>query len=78
MHVIRIFCRTPHFVSTLIDFHLNTDFSYHFCVFYRINRLALLKDRFLKKMLLRRANTSRFPPPPAKLLAQMIRLLYSG
>ena len=43
-----------------IDFQLNTDFPYNFA-FLPQNHLALLKDRFLKKMLLKRAkNTSPF------------------
>ena len=47
------------FLSNFIDFQLNTDFPSQFCVFYRKNHLALLKDRFLKKMLLKRAKTRR-------------------
>ena len=43
----------------LIDFQLNTDFSSQFCIFYRKNHLASLKDRFLKKMLIKRAKTRR-------------------
>ena len=42
----------------LINFQLNIDFPSQFCIFYRkLNHLALLKDRFLKKMFLKRAKT---------------------
>ena len=44
----------------LIDFQLNTDFPSQFCVFLPQNQLASLKDRFLKKMLIKRAKTRRF------------------
>ena len=47
---------TSHF--NLLDFKLYTDFPSQFCVFYR-NHLASLKDRFLKKMLRKRAKTRR-------------------
>ena len=43
----------------LINFQLNTDFPSQFCIFYRKNHLASLKDRFLKKMLIKRAKTRR-------------------
>ena len=43
----------------LIDFQLNTDFPSQFCVFLLQNHLASLKDRFLKKMLIKRAKTGR-------------------
>ena len=39
------------FCFYLIDFLLNTDFPYQFCVFLLQNHPASLKDRFLKKML---------------------------
>ena len=48
------------FRFNLIDFQLNTDFPSQFCISYRKNHLALLKDRFLKKMLLKRTKTHRF------------------
>ena len=41
----------------IIDFRLNTDFPSQFYVFYRKNHLALLRDRFLKKMLLKEQTT---------------------
>ena len=44
----------------LIDLQLNTDFPFQFCVFWPQNHLTLLKDRFLKKMLSKRAKTRRF------------------
>ena len=46
----------------LIDFQLNTDFPSQFCgsLFLPQNHLALLKDQFLKKMLLKRAKTRHF------------------
>ena len=47
------------FRFNLIDFQLNTDFPSQFCGFLPKNHLALLKDRFLKKMLLKRAKTRR-------------------
>ena len=52
----------PHttFHFDLIDFQLNTDISSQFCIFSPKNHLALLKDRFLKKMLLKRAKTYSF------------------
>ena len=43
----------------LIDFQLNTDFPSQFYVFLPQNHLASLKDRFLKKMLIKRAKTRR-------------------
>ena len=46
------------FRFNLIDFQLNTDFPLQFCVF-TVNHLASLKDRFLKKMLIKRAKTRR-------------------
>ena len=45
------------FRFNLIDFQLNADFPFQVCDFYR--KITLLKDRFLKKMLLKRAKTSR-------------------
>ena len=42
----------------LIDFQLNTDFSSQLR-FLPQNHLASLKDRFLKKMLIKRAKTCR-------------------
>ena len=42
-----------------IEFQLNTDFPSQFCVFLAQNHLTLLKDRLLKKMVLKRANTRR-------------------
>ena len=44
----------------LIDFQLNTDFPSQFCVFLPQNHVALLKDQFLMKMLLKRAKTVPF------------------
>ena len=43
----------------LIGFQLNIDFPSQFCVFYRkiTQRAASLKDRFLKKMLIKRVKT---------------------
>ena len=52
-HINVIILRTANFVSTkwiLVGFLLNTNFPSH---------LALLKDWFIKKMLLKRANTRR-------------------
>ena len=43
----------------LVDFQLNTDFPSQFCVF-AAKYLASLKDRFLKKMLIKRAKTVAF------------------
>ena len=45
----------------LIDFQLNADFPLKFPIlrFLSQNHLALLKDRFLKKMLMKRAKTRR-------------------
>ena len=43
----------------LIDFQLNTDLPSQFLRFLPQNHLALLKDRFLKKMLIKRAKTRR-------------------
>ena len=43
----------------LVDFQLDTDFPSQFYVFLPQNHLALHKDRFLKKMLLKRAKTHR-------------------
>ena len=43
----------------LIDFQLNTDFPSKFLRFLPQNHLASLKDRFLKKMLIKRAKTRR-------------------
>ena len=57
----------------LIDFQLNTDFPSQFCVFLPQNHLASLKDRFLKKMLKKRAKTRRLFF--TKLKAQIIFLL---
>ena len=48
---------TFHF--NFINFQLDPDFSYQFCIFYRKNHLASPKDRFLKKMLIKRAKTRR-------------------
>ena len=48
-----IIFRTANFVSHGIYFYLNTHFTFHFCVFLAQNRLALIKDWFLKKMLLK-------------------------
>ena len=47
------------FRFNLIDSQLNTDFPSQFWRFLPQNHLASLKDRFLKKMLLKRANTRR-------------------
>ena len=50
----------PHttFRFYLTDFQLNIDFPSQFCVFLQKSpSIALLKDRFLKKMLLKRAKT---------------------
>ena len=47
------------FRFSLIDFQLNTDFPSQFYVFLPQNQLASLKDRFLKKMLIKRAKTRR-------------------
>ena len=43
----------------LIDFQLNTDYPFQFYVFLPQNHLASLKDRFLKKMLIKRAKIRR-------------------
>ena len=43
----------------LIDFQLKSDFPSQFCVFLPQNHLVSLKDRFLKKMLIKRAKTRR-------------------
>ena len=43
----------------LIDFQLNTDFPFPILHFLPQNHLASLKDRFLKKMLIKRAKTRR-------------------
>ena len=61
------------FRFNLIDFHLNTEFYDHFCVFYLKNHLASLKNRFLKKMLIKRAKARRLFF--TKLQAQIILLL---
>ena len=45
-----------------IDFQLNTDFPSQFCIFLLQNHLALLKDQFLKKMLLKSAKNLYFWP----------------
>ena len=45
------------FCFNLIGFQLDTDFPSQFCEFTVKNHLVLLKDRFLKKMLLKRAKT---------------------
>ena len=45
--------------SNLIDFQLNTDFPFPILRFLPQNHLASLKDRFLKKMLIKRAKTRR-------------------
>ena len=37
------------FRFNLIDFQLNTDFPSQFCIFFPLNHLASLKDRFLKE-----------------------------
>ena len=37
----------------IISFQVKIDFPSQFCIFYRKNHLALLKDRFLKKMILK-------------------------
>ena len=47
------------FCFYLIDFQLDTDFLSQFCIFLLQNHLVLLKDRFLKKMLLKWAKTHR-------------------
>ena len=52
-HIIVIICHTLYFVATyIVDFQLNTDIPSHFCILK--NHLALLKDLFLKKMLLKK------------------------
>ena len=43
----------------LIDFQLNTDFPSQLCGVLPQNHPALLKDWFLKKMLIKRAKTRR-------------------
>ena len=43
----------------LIDFQLSTDFPSQFLRFLPKNHLVSLKDRFLKKMLIKRAKTRR-------------------
>ena len=43
----------------LIDFQLNTDFPSQFFGFLPQNQLASLKDRFLRKMLIKRAEPRR-------------------
>ena len=44
----------------LIDFQLNTDFPSQLCIFFLPqNHLASLKDRFLKKNVIKRAKTCR-------------------
>ena len=45
------------FRFNLIDFQLNTDFPSQFCVFYLEITWRHSKDRFLKKMLIKRAKT---------------------
>ena len=47
------------FRFNFIDFQLYIDFPFQFCVFYQKNHLASLKDRFLKKMFIKRAKTCR-------------------
>ena len=47
------------FTFILIDFQLKTDFPFQFLRFLPKNHLASLKDRFLKKMLIKRAKTRR-------------------
>ena len=51
----------PHtiFYFYLIDWQLNADFPSQFCVFYLKINYRLLKDGFLKKILLKRAKTRR-------------------
>ena len=44
----------------LIDFQLSSDFRFPILRFLPQNHLASLKDRFLKKMLIKRANPSPF------------------
>ena len=61
------------FRFNLIDFQLNTDFPSQFCAFLPLNHLVSLKDRFLKKMLIKRAKTRRLFF--TKLQAQIILLL---
>ena len=53
---------TGHHISFLqINFQLDTYFPSKFCVFLPQTHLALLKDRFLKKMLLKKSkNPSTF------------------
>ena len=41
----------------LVDFQFNTDWLSKFCIYFTVNHLALLKDRCLKKMLLKIART---------------------
>ena len=70
-----IICHHITFRFYLIDFRLNYRFPFPILrFFYPQNHLALLKDRFLKKLLLKRAKTRRlfwF----AKLYVQIILLL---
>ena len=47
------------FRFNLIDFQSNADFPSQFCIFSKKNHLASLKDRFLKKVLTKRAKTRR-------------------
>ena len=54
-----IICSIVYFVSTF-DFQLNTDFPSQILRFLPLNYLELLKDRFFKKMLLKRAKNHRF------------------
>ena len=54
----------PTFRFYLIDFQLNTDFTSQFFFFFFFfflwkKHLALVKDRFVDKMLLKRAKTRR-------------------
>ena len=60
-----------HITFLIKDFQLKTDFPSQFSVFLLLNHLALLKDRFLKKMLLQWAKTCR-------LFLQNYRLFYSN
>ena len=47
------------FRCNFIDFQLYIDFPFQFLCFLPQNHLASLKDRFLKKMLIKRAKTRR-------------------
>ena len=52
---------THFFLFYSIDFQLNTHFSSKFCIFLPENHQTLLKDWFLKKMLLKRAKKNQSP-----------------